>query len=286
MNTRSRGLFATLVSLFLTACAAAVPITGPAVIDVPGSYELAGDLVANTSPFITISAKNVVIDGNGFSISAAEGTGGDALLIRAPGASPVQNVTVRDLVVRGWDVGIHAKGVNGGVIRNVTSSSPTENGIWLSGSRGFIVNGCTVSGSGLPGIALDNSSGNTLTWNTVTGSSDAGVYLVTSHQNRLFRNTLADNRYNGIYLDNSTGNKVSENSAGDNEYPGIALEYSDKNTLGRNYLSGNSISQIYLDNATGNRVLGNFGRGTAVMSVTSGKSGLNLIRDNIDKRWS
>jgi parallel beta-helix repeat protein len=277
------GLFLGLFCLLLVAAASAVPITGPITIDTPGYYDLSGDLTSNQSPFITITTNNVYLEGNGFGISAEPGTTGDAVIVLPPEGSALANITIRDLSLNGWDVGLHAVHGVSGVIRNVSSADAAKNGFWLENSSGLSISGCEVSGSGLPGIAIDNSSGNMISWNRVTGSSDVGIYLVYSQGNRVLYNELDNNRYNGIFLENSTNNHLSQNSAADNAYPGIALSTSDKNLISRNYLTNNQVAQVYVNNATRNTVIGNFGRGRAPMTVKTGDPGYNQIRYNIWK---
>lgn len=285
MNTQSAGagLITLLAFLIITVPVVATPITGPVTIDTPGYYSFASDLTSNETPFITITAPDVFLDGKGFQLIAEPGTAGDAILIQPEGAQGLQNLTVRNLEVSGWDTGLHVVSGYDGAARNLTFRDQGKNGIWLDNTSGFTVHGCYVAGSGLPGIAVSNATENTLTWNHVSGSSDVGIYVVYSKNNHILYNYLDGNHYNGIFLDNSTGNHLSENQADNNGYPGIALATSEKNTLGRNYFVKNQIAQVYIDNATRNQVLGNFGRGAAPMTVTAGDSPKNLIRGNIRK---
>ena len=104
-------------------------ITGPTVITAPGTYTLDRDIRASgAGTCLEVQAPNVVIEGNGYRI---EGMGtGNTQGIRVENA---QTVTIRDIHIERWDVGLLAKNAPGLVVEGVTSSDNSASGLLVSG---------------------------------------------------------------------------------------------------------------------------------------------------------
>ncbi|MFC6731809.1 MULTISPECIES: right-handed parallel beta-helix repeat-containing protein [unclassified Haladaptatus] len=84
----------------------------------PGRYTLASDIQNGggthlSEACIRIEADDVVLDGRGFTL-AGRGVSDTTGIV----AADVQNVTIHNLTVSGWDYGIRFENVRGGVVRN------------------------------------------------------------------------------------------------------------------------------------------------------------------------
>lgn len=171
-------------------------ITGPTVITAPGTYTLDRDIRASgAGTCLEVQAPNVVIEGNGYRI---EGMGtGNTQGIRVENA---QTVTIRDIHIERWDVGLLAKNAPGLVVEGVTSSDNSASGLLVSGdgtSTSFIdvsafrnrdgfmlvtcsgvrLEGVTASLNREHGIALHEATGCIIKGSTVVANGRAGLSL-------------------------------------------------------------------------------------------------------------
>lgn len=126
----------------------------PFTITIPGSYYVTTNLtgVVNQNG-ISISADNVTIDLNGFTLFGGGGGSGEA--IWSPTAQ--QNLVVRNGTVRGWPgsgINFYDHGSSLTLVQNIQSISNGFTGFAVkNGSR---VTDCTATGNGLRGFIVDN----------------------------------------------------------------------------------------------------------------------------------
>ncbi len=153
--------------------AAVVGTAFPYAISQPGSYRLTGNLnPPSGTDAIDISANNVTLDLNGFSIIGAGGSGGNGI------AGSGSHVTVRNGTVTGMggngislgpnaiveDVHVAGNGGNGivtgtaGQVRHSSVSNNTGIGIFLNGSGGAAIENIVNSNSGVGLQMYDTSS--------------------------------------------------------------------------------------------------------------------------------
>ena len=90
-----------VLGLLLIGCTvgigSAVAITGPVVIEKPGTYELTKDIIGTKAVVgIEIRCDNVVLDGKGHRIKGVDAANSAGVLIH--GSGPVTNVHIRNLV--------------------------------------------------------------------------------------------------------------------------------------------------------------------------------------------
>jgi parallel beta-helix repeat protein len=178
-----------ILGLLLIGCTvgigSAIAVTGPVVIDTPGSYELTKDILDSKMPVcIEIRCDNVVFDGKGHRIRGVDAANSAGVLVH--GSGPVANVQVRNLVIENWFYGIYAWGAHTVEIAGITASSNyfgialnpssdtaltnsrfSENsyGVVMTGSTRNTVSGCRITGNDLAGISLYGSAGNTFSNN-------------------------------------------------------------------------------------------------------------------------
>jgi len=273
-----------LLFLICIAAIAAHPvlgITGPAAITAPGSYALQNNISGGDAEgCIEIVSSDVFFDGFGHTILSSEGTSRHGILVH-PEAGRITNVSVVNVSVTGWDVGMFFRNVDQGLIRGATAQNNTLNGICLEESRSVRVEGNNASENGYPGIALNRSGENVIRGNDVRANKDAGMYLLESAGNLIEANTLSQNRYNGLCLESASGNTISSNYVYANGLPGIALAGSDRNDLFGNTVTGNSEGGMYLANASRNTITGNTVTGSPCGIILAGALSGNNITDNV-----
>ena len=221
------------------------------LITQPGSYYLTTNVVGVSSLHgINISANNVTLDLNGFSLQGSS-SAFDAIYIHAG----YTNVTVRNGNISGWNnassaygyglecyatdvilerlnvsanrYGIYLDGY--GVVRDCNCYSSSSTGIYVvtgtvSGCVALnnvnygieVVNNCTVkdctSDNNYAGIYVVGSD-SLITGNTCSGNSDAGI-TIAGTQNRVDDNIVGANAVYGILdYNTSAGNSIIRNSA-------------------------------------------------------------------------
>jgi parallel beta helix pectate lyase-like protein len=191
----------------------------------PGSYQLTGDLVATTTTAIKISASNVTLDLNGFTISCSACQGVPGIVSSGTGTI-VQNGTVGGFGGTGAGnpygiqfeaaggrvdhvtaesnyVGIYGASGADVVVTNSRVVNNTWKGISCPSSQLTVMN-TTVSGNGHVGI--DVAAG-LITGNTITGNGSSGelarggiVFEANGGTVNVTNNLIANNNFSGIAL--------------------------------------------------------------------------------------
>ncbi len=200
----------------------------------------------NISEPIVVTADNIVIDGNGYTLQGpGSGTGFD-LTGRA-------YVTIKNVKVEGWTYGFLL--YSGSNNNNLTGNTATNNNngfyLWDSSYNTLLDNNATSNSCGfyllyssynnlsgnmaannsvLDGFGLTSSSNNNLTGNTATNNNN-GFYLYNSSSNTLSGNTATNNTVNGFQLSSSSSNNLSGNTAANNGNIGFRLYNSSNNKL-------------------------------------------------------
>ena len=127
------------------------------IIDQPGSYYLSANLGVTKTNGIRINAEGVTLDLNGYQISRASGSGGDAIDI----AGTSHRTSIRNGSVKGFAYGISALFGPGFpracVFRDLTVSGCTNSGI-LAGEAAVLESCRAYDNSGPFGIRAENGS--------------------------------------------------------------------------------------------------------------------------------
>jgi len=246
----------------------------------------------------TVGADDIVINGNGFSITG-DGTG-DGIF-----ASGKNNVTIKNFNVYDFYEGIHLYNSSNNTITNNTANNITDYGIWLFSSSNNKLNNNTANDNKY-GIVLSSSSNNNLTSNTANDNTFDGIYLSSSNNNDIIDNIIYNNTDNGIYLtSNSWYNKIINNDVLENNI-GIHLgtftgnNYNDiiNNTVNSNQLYGiyletgemynniinntanNNGDGIYLDSSSNNNITNNTANDNDYSGINLYSSSNNNITNN------
>ncbi len=178
-----------ILGLLLIGCTvgigSAIAVTGPVVIDKPGSYELTKDILDTRAPVcIEIRCDNVVFDGRGHRITGVDAANSAGVLVH--GSGPISNVEIRNLATEDWFYGIY---------------------VW--GGKDVSIAGITAS-SNYFGIALNPSSDSTVANSRFTANS-YGIVLTGSNRNTVSGCRITDNDQAGVSIYGATGNTFSDN---------------------------------------------------------------------------
>lgn len=227
ITTIRKALTAGLLSLLIAGTASAMPLT----ISKPGRYKLPGNRVVKSGDGIIITASNVTLDLQGFTVSTTAGGTGRGIVVQGGKGVVIHggqvtgfnaNVAVLDSKnVRVKDVQI----TGGGLAPN---NGPTEIGIMLVNS-----NGCDILENNVSSVNLgifvrgEHSSGNRIMKNVVTGGATPGNNLL------------------GICYNPAPAPAGTAGPRGDNIY---------NNTISRFgfaiAVSSGSVSNMFIDNVT------------------------------------
>ena len=223
------------------------------VIDEPGTYELASDVRGDTDgTCLRIQSSDVVLDGDGNAVLGSDAENGIGVQVYSPDRTSLRNVTVRDLEVRNWGLGVElgnfsddhpveatlegvtASGNGNGVrlvaaggseLRDVTASDNVGDGVLLWETSDVAFDRITVTDNGNHGLHLwDLATDGEYVDVTATGNGDSGIYFGTdSEGNSLSGIYVANNDGPGIGVGDSTNNVVRDALIERNGDPGVLL---------------------------------------------------------------
>jgi len=265
-----------------------------------------GDVYAFTDNIydeIVVERSNVVIDGNG---NVLEGNGsGHGFSVHG-----INNVTIRNVVVKDFAVGAYLNSSSGNVISGNIIMWNTEHGVYLDGSSNNRIFGndlennfkgielwdsCenSVSGNNITAEAVYNDYGIKLRYcsnNTISGNNirnnDEGVYLANSSSSTISANSIEDNYY-GIALANSSSNIIFGNVLRNND-EGTRLRFSSSNIISGNNMTATNNNGVWFFHSSNNTVCGNSIAANRLYGVWLSWSSNNTfsgnnIRDNGEK---
>ncbi len=229
-----------------------------------GSYTVTSDITATGTCF-SITANNVVLDGNNRIITSSSGVGSGVHI------GGVTGVTVKNFA-----------GINNftsGVNINESSVTTTRHTVYNNIINLSAPGTCGDAG----GIFVLNAGSNNLSSNTIYGvdSCEQGIYLYNySNNNTISLNTITGSGYEnvGIYIYfNSTNNSITHNTI--TMSSDVGLVYFQTNS-GINTFDGNTINQS--ESSAGAVVL--YGRNNDLIIsnniITSEYVGINIIGSN------
>ncbi len=243
----------------------------PVLLDSAGSYRLTGNLVAPASTHgISISAADVTLDLNGFSITGSGSGNMRGVDIAAAANVEVRNGTIRDFPGDGIDA-VACTGCR------VIDLRLVDNG-WVGVDIGSnsLVRGCTASGNVAGGIHAETSS--SLINNVSHNNGFTGIYLAGIGGGLIEGNVSYNNANEGITANNiffaADSVIIRNNSSYGNGNHGIL---SAGGTVVGNTTSGNggdgihiivSAARVHGNRSTGNGDDGIQSNGVSGVSVT------------------
>ncbi|MEN6342480.1 MAG: right-handed parallel beta-helix repeat-containing protein [Methanospirillum sp.] len=254
-----------LLLLLLASAAQAADLSGPGEITAPGSYRLADDLAGGG---IRINSSDVLLDGGGHRVVGSRGAGTVGVQVDGPAA----NVTVENLTLRDWDVGVEYASVQGGRIVDVNAENCTKNGLFIDRCRDLEVRNTVAGRNGYPGIALNGSTACRVVNATATANGDVGIYLLGSAGCTVEASISTANLLNGVCLEGPGTGAVVGCTLDRNGYPGVAVNGGRKVLISGNIISDNRLAAVWLDGTgpcvvTRNAAVGD-GAGLVVRNAT------------------
>jgi parallel beta-helix repeat protein len=172
------------------------------------SYRLTGSLtVPSSTSGLNVTAANVTIDLNGFSIA------GPGAASSAPVGITTSSGTVENGTITGFGVAI--KLGSAGIVRNVHLDA---NGSGIQAGSDTLITGCTANNTTLASAAIQCSGMCTISGNTASGS--AGIGIECGNGCTISGNTAMSDGVAGIQCDGN-GCLISGNTANANSPVGI-----------------------------------------------------------------
>jgi len=195
----------------------------PYVITHPGTFVLndvtygGGPVFASTPVVIRIQSDDVVLDGNGFTITGDGGIGDVGVL-----ASGFQRVHVKNIHVQSFDRGIYFNAVTDGKIENVEADLNIGAGIRLDGCTNIDVNNNNLHHN-FDGLYLYLCNNIDVYENLITSNSNDGIYSenagVGDGHHDIHENEITSNGNWGIILFLDTGSTIRLNNVSNNGSP-------------------------------------------------------------------
>jgi len=169
-------------------------------LDTPGTYTLTNDIniPANMTECFLITSKDVVLDGQGFSIidTAEVTTANKAIELN------VDNVVVKNVNIVGFSDENIIKGLVVSFAENISlidlNIDSTENGIFLVDSTNVSISGANIISSTSTGLTLQNVTNSTIKDSSFTSNVDAGIKVFNSYNVSFESNTFDKNVGAGI----------------------------------------------------------------------------------------
>jgi parallel beta-helix repeat protein len=165
---------------------------GPATIAASGSYYLTSNINVAGATGVIITASNVTLDLNGFTIAGNLTNFGVVL-----GDNAI-NVVVRNGTIRNFAQGLLNAGVTIVSLSHLTITENLENGVGFdTDATGVFIDGCTIVRNQQDGVLALGSS-MVITNSTVVGNGHDGIELAGSANVVIRGNRVDDNGRSGI----------------------------------------------------------------------------------------
>lgn len=226
-------------------------------IDKPGRYEIVEDVEADIDgACLHVTSGDVTIDGNGYILEGdGEGTGIE-ISVQEDDPQDLENVTVRDVDVEGWDQGVALGDQNLDILGDVVATldgvdvRSNGHGIHFAGATGTTLTNVTTVENGDDGMTLWETTDVEFDNVTTADNGDHGLHLWDIVHRSVFTDlTTTENGGDGISLGTDVGNnEFRDVTVADNDDYGI--EFSSDyggNTVETATVEGNAEGGLYVD---------------------------------------
>jgi parallel beta-helix repeat protein len=229
---------------------------------------------ADRGPCIEIRASDVILDGRGHAVAGPGATTGGtpAATDRAGVVATGRNVTVRNLTVTDWRVGVALDGVTDGVIRGVTADANGEGVVVAASSRVTVADGLARDADAFSGVAVVNSRRVVVRTVTVGRSRFDGVSVADSRNVTVADVVARNNTRAGVTLAGATGSRIADSRAVRNGHVGVGLFGADGNALAGNNVTGTRAATGAFALPAGGIVLVNASRNRVARTETGGNA--------------
>lgn len=227
----------------------ATEIESCTTIESPGEYVLSSDIAdAPEAGCLVITADDVTVDGNGHAIAPNESSArGPAVLARG-----AENVSVRNVRLSDWQVGVAFDGVTRGSVTDVRVSNAAIAGVSIDGtSQGVTVADTDVTDA-TGGVQIAAGSDVAVQDNTLTDLTGAGVSVESDARNATVRrNTVSNTSGIGVRVAAAETVSVVDNDITDAADTGIDIEGATEATIAANRLDAIPGVGIHVRDAPG-----------------------------------
>ena len=210
------------------------------ILNETGKTYVLQNSVSTTKTCFTITANNIIVDLNGYTIDGDGNSEGD-LGVKNWGYN---QTTIKNGKITDFGAGISSSGSSGNFNNLIITSNGNFGrfawiyGISLSGNNNYISN-----------VNISNLK------NTGMGGSSYGVFISISNTNTIRDSVMNSNTY-GIYLRLGSNNNLN-NIITDSNYYGISLVSGSNNTIKLSRACSNNKKDLYCLSSTGNSGTGN-----------------------------
>ena len=221
----------------------------------------------------TITASNVTLDLNGYTLSGSDTSGAfEGIHLQGNPTVDISNITVRNGHVEGFGNSLELRFANHCIIRDLHCRNSGEESIILEGgdsnspSVGNSIHSCSVTGSGGYGIVFQYSDSNIITKTTISDAGSTGIQITLSSSNIVYQCSVSDCSGGGMRLLGGSNNSISKCMIQNCSSSGIFLSSivgagGRNNQIAKNIISrvesgGASTFGIRLDGVEMNRVEG------------------------------
>ncbi|MEK6854903.1 MAG: NosD domain-containing protein [Nanoarchaeota archaeon] len=224
------------------ACLEGVLLNGCQTLDKPNTkYILAKDITTTSDCFV-ITANNITLDGNGFSIIGDDSAGDIGV-----NSLGMKELKIENLKIFNFGTGISLTVVSDSIISDNLVDKSVEYGIYINRGVGNIISNNRVDNSGLNGIALGIYSDNNLVENNILDSNKRGLNIVQSSQNSIRNNNIVNNE-EGVVLFSSSNNNFDSNLVCGSLSMDFSCDNSESNTGFKNTFATRN-ECVWADNA-------------------------------------
>ena len=212
-------------------------------------YNLTGNISVNGSNCLNVTASNVTIDCNGYSISGNNTPGTSGIYVANSNAITIQNCNIS-----GMDYAIYFSSVGNSTINDVTAASTTNYTLVLYQSSNNSILNTNASGIDYSAMYIySTSSNNTLSNVALTSSTDNALEL-RGNNNTVSNSVITSLSWDAIFLSGTTSNSFSNcNISG--YKAGLHIFNSNSNIFNNCNIISSDDNTVYLD---GTSSLNNF----------------------------
>jgi parallel beta-helix repeat protein len=198
---------------------------------------------------LALISHGMTLDCQGYSIIGINGSLDDQRGIEIVG---VNNVTVKNCIVRDFTYGIYVKNADHILLTNNTIVNNNLSGIYIGDlSDNVTVNGSTIFMNNFSkqqyGIWIQSAEDNKIISNTIVNNTLYGIYLSHSANYNTISSNYIANSTDGIYVNRSDGNNIYNNLIHNNSDAGIKVISSSLADLGE---TGKTNSTNTISNST------------------------------------
>jgi parallel beta-helix repeat protein len=217
------------------------------------------EIQSGATTCLKIDASDIVLDGNGFNLSR-NGAGGLTWGIAA-NSSGYSNLTIKNMNVQSYEVGINLVNINYSVLFNNSVINTVNTPISLNtvyNSNVTFNNVTNAAYSSNRGINLGVSGAgenNSINNNFVTRGY-GGIYLVNHARSNITNNSVLDFNYDGISISVASNISIKNNNASASNYA-ILGSLSSDSRIENNYIYGAPSYGAYLYSGVTNFVIAN-----------------------------